>query len=169
MLYTAIISAICLLLGMTLGASWPWLAFWLHIPFRSRRQEKFMPVSKRRIQVLTWLLILSMVFGFGTGLLQIVQRATISQNARAVADYQKCTSDYLAAFQDAYEARADASIVVTQALDGVIQAVAEEDAEAFTAAVKHYIEVREDQQRERRDNPLPPLPLQVCGPAPSDG
>lgn len=168
MLFTAIISGLCLLLGLSIGATWPWLAFWLH-PSRSRRQEKDMPVTKARIQALTWLLILSMAFGFGTGIMQIVQRATISQNARAVAEYQKCTSDYLADFQDAYEARADASIEVTRALDGVIKAVAAEDGDAFEAAVENYLKVRANQTSERQANPLPPLPLQVCGPAPSNG
>lgn len=156
------------LLGVHVGATWPWLAFWvrrrLHLgePTMSRSPEE------RRLLILTWVMVGVMACAFVAAILLILTRFAVSDSNRELRDYQRCQAEYQTAFATAYQARADASIEVTKAMDDVVKAVADEDSTAFGAAVQHYLQVRADQTRERKDNPLPPLPATVCGPAPKE-
>lgn len=165
----AVLAAIiAFLLGTHLGATWPWLAFWVRR--RILHREPVMPRTREetRLLVLTWMLVIVMAFGFVTGLLLIATRAAVSTSNEDLRDYQTCQAAYSTDFRDAYQARADASIKVTKALDDVIKAVADEDPAAFRKAVRHYLDVRAEQVKERAENPLPPLPDKVCGPAPKE-
>lgn len=181
----AIVPLLCglsLLLGLHIGATWPWLAFLVRHP--SRVQETSMttsttltsssppPQTRRQLLVLTWLLIGTMAATFAVGVLMVIQRATISEAGRDALAYQRCQAKYSTQFQEAYKARADASIATTEAMDLVIKAVNRAldsgDGAALAAAVQNYLDVRRAQTIERRANPLPPLPEQVCGPAPTE-
>lgn len=77
--------------------------------------------------------------------------------------YSKCTATWQQRFGEAYTARADASIEVTEAMDGVILAVQSNDKKEFDRAVNAYLDVRAKQIDERKANPLPPLPEVLCG------
>jgi Flp pilus assembly protein CpaB len=87
-----------------------------------------------------------------------------SATAEARADeFSKCTAKWQDDFLAAYRARSDASYVVNQALDRLILAVAHEDQDAFQAALRNYVAVRDQQAQQREDHPLPPLPSTRCG------
>lgn len=184
---TALLCALSLLLGLHIGATWPWLAFLARHP--SRVQETTMttpstappvaPPSRRAIVSLTVLLIVTMVGTFALGVLLVIQRAQLAETTRDAAqasrdavEYQQCQADYTTDFREAYQARADASIASTVALDDVLEAVRDAlqsgDPTAFAGAVQAYLDVRREQTRKRSANPLPPLPEQVCGPAPTE-
>lgn len=169
MMLTAILCGLSLLLGVQLGATWPWLRFRITRPLRSRHEETPMaaPTDPRRLVWILRAFVALMALVFLTGLAQIVTYATVQGNASDVADYQRCQSEYQQQFATAYQARADASIASTQALDKVVAAVASGSDRRFREALQNYIKVRADQTRERARNPLPPLPDKVCGPAPS--
>lgn len=79
------------------------------------------------------------------------------------ARFTQCTAEWQADFLSAYEARSDAAALVSDAMDGVVKAVHDQDPKAFSAAVQNYLAVRKQQINERAKNPLPPLPTVVCG------
>jgi hypothetical protein len=74
-----------------------------------------------------------------------------SATAEARADeFSKCTAKWQDDFLAAYRAR-------------LILAVAHEDQDAFQAALRNYVAVRDQQAQQREDHPLPPLPSTRCG------
>lgn len=79
------------------------------------------------------------------------------------ADFTHCTAEWQADFLKAFEARSEANLAVTDAMDAIVKAVATQDSDAFRAAVKHYQAVRDKQIEERVRHPLPPLPAVRCG------
>lgn len=79
-------------------------------------------------------------------------------------EYAQCTADWQQQFSVAYLARTTSAGQVSDALDGVITAVAKEDREGFAEAVQNYVKIREEQEKAREANPLPPLPAVLCGP-----
>lgn len=173
MILDLVIVGLSLLLGLHVGATWPWLAFWLRHPSRTRRMESPMHIpgtspTRRTVVALAWLQIATSV---ATGVLavgMIVQRANNHELSRDVGDYQSCEARYQQRFAAAYHARAAASIEVTKAMDAVVRAVAAQDPGGFKTAVAHYLNVREHQTKEREQNPLPPFPAKLCGPAPTE-
>lgn len=108
------------------------------------------------------LLVVALLANAVVGGLLIWTRATLS-------DYVRCTSAYNQQFAAAYAARVAAAEPVSNATDQVIRsaaaAIAGEDAEgeAFAEALTEYVEVRNQQDKDRRRNPLPPLPQTLCG------
>jgi cytochrome b561 len=120
------------------------------------RKESPMPFSTPAHRVMTMGLILSIVLVSIVGALLVVTR-------KSANDYFTCTADWQQQFGKAYKARAEATIAVETALDAVVRAVATQNREAFKRAVAEYVRLRDDQTEERRTNPLPQLPAQLCG------
>jgi small ligand-binding sensory domain FIST len=81
----------------------------------------------------------------------------------ATENYAQCTAQWQQQFSVAYLARSDAAAEVSKAMDDIITAVAERDEDKLRVAVEHYVTLRETQEKERRENPLPPLPETLCG------
>lgn len=101
-------------------------------------------------------LILILVANTVLGVLLIQQRATSGNFAECVATYQRD-------FGRAYAARTTAAQKTSDALDRLVVAVARDDAKAFQRALDAYVVARETQQAERRRNPFPPVPTELCG------
>lgn len=91
------------------------------------------------------------------------QRETASDAEHRSDQFTSCTAQWQADFLNAYRARSDASYVVNQALDKLIRAVASRDEHAFRKALHHYVTVRDRQNEQRANHPLPPLPAVRCG------
>lgn len=148
---------------------------------RATRKEHPMPdypESARRIRAaLLWALALAVAANAVLGVLLIVQRAATEDAARDAEDAQDqaanvatqlldlttCIATYQREFRDAYAARSQAAEDTSHALDRVIFAVARDDGERFELALQDYIEIRRDQERDRRANPLPEQPQTLCG------
>lgn len=79
------------------------------------------------------------------------------------ADYAACVGRWQQSFTVAYKARVEASQAVDDAMDGVVLAVSHKDNEEFQTAVRTYLALRSQQDKDRERNPLPPLPEDVCG------
>lgn len=126
---------------------------------RSSRKDK--PMRKLRelwsghIVVIAFVLVL--VANFGLGVLLVVSRDSATKYATCVAQWQQD-------FGSAYKARYHSSVQVGNAMDRVLKAVADQDADKFKAAVAHYNGLRDKQITARAKNPLPKLPATVCGP-----
>ena len=116
---------------------------------------------------LTGLLAVMVVLNFGVGLLLITTRVTAQVTASDLAVYSACTSRWQQDFANAYRARYDSSLPVSDALDEIVEAVAADDRPRMNLAIANYLQVRKEQKVERALNPLPPLPEQLCGMAPS--
>lgn len=86
----------------------------------------------------------------------LVQRHESAQFTRCIAQWQD-------EFVTSYSARAKASPPVFKAFDGIVKAVAAKDSDAFRMATQHYLNVRAKQNRQRHQNPIPPLPSVRCG------
>lgn len=91
------------------------------------------------------------------------QRQQLAEQRQRSAEFTRCTAEWQADFLTAYEARAMASIDVSDAMDAIVKAVARQDSAAFNKAVRHYLAVRDRQDKERARHPLPPLPSVRCG------
>lgn len=117
-------------------------------------------MSDRKVPVVsvvgTVALVLTLTLNTVVGLLLIATR-------QSAADFSKCSAQWQQQFGSAYRARIAAAKKVDTALDGVLRAVAAEDPDAFRRAVAQYVQLRDDQATARADNPLPPLPEQLCG------
>lgn len=109
------------------------------------------------------LLIILGLACMGTAIGQVVQGQKLSDQRQESAAFTHCTAEWQADFLTAFKARSAASIVVSRAMDRVVQAVSDQDPDAFNDAVKHYLAVRSRQNEERASNPLPPLPAVRCG------
>ena len=116
---------------------------------------------------LTGLLAVLVVLNFGVGLLLITTRVTAQVTAADLAVYSACTSRWQQEFANAYKARYDSSLPVSDALDEIVEAVAADDIPRMNRAIANYLKVREQQKVERAATPLPPLPEQLCGMAPT--
>ena len=78
-------------------------------------------------------------------------------------DYTECTAQWQQQFSVAYLARAHSAAEVSEAMDRVLLAVDSRSQSDFDGAVNNYVALREKQNRERTNNPLPPLPEDLCG------
>ena len=78
-------------------------------------------------------------------------------------DYSTCVARWQQQFANAYKARTEASEQVDGAIDSVILAVDHRDDEEFRNAVRTYLAIRNQQDKDRQKNPLPPLPEELCG------
>lgn len=142
--------------------------------YRASRKERSMTSSRNKIgRGLIVALSVALVLNFGLGLLLVQQRATGERTAREgerlardLATYSNCTNKWQQDFATGYQARYDAAVLVSEAMDGVVGAVAAQDPEKFRAAIARYLKVREQQNADREKTPLPPLPDQLCGTAP---
>lgn len=101
-------------------------------------------------------LVLTLVLNTIVGILLISTRAS-------TAEYTRCSALWQQQFSAAYKARVAAVTAVDEALDEVLRAVAARDPQAFKAAVAHYVHLRDEQARARKENPLPPPPEALCG------
>lgn len=98
-----------------------------------------------------------------TGVLQIVQRQNAQQEEMRAREFTACTARWQRDFFTAYSARADANAATAGSIDGIVRAVGNDEGKALRTAIERYLTVRDQQIRERRQNPLPPLPTEVCG------
>lgn len=115
-------------------------------------------------------LVLTLVLNAVVGLLLIVTRQNsiataerLKETSERLAEYTTCTAAWQQRFGEAYRARVDASKRVDTALDAVVRAVDAQDPDAFARSVDRYVELRDQQATARAENPLPPLPEQLCG------
>lgn len=115
-----------------------------------------MPMSSPAHRLFSVAFVISLLFNSIVGVLLIITRQSSEQ-------YARCTADWQQEFAAAYQARLAASMDVDTALDAVIRAVNAKDPEAFKKAVRTYVQMRDQQENDRADNPLPPLPERVCG------
>lgn len=126
--------------------------------YRASRKDRPMSPSntgwKRGLPVVA--LVVTVALNVVVGLLLILTR-------ESTARYTECSADWQQQFGTAYRARLDASIDVGTAMDGVLMAVDSNDPSSFNTAVDRYVALRQAQDRERRANPLPPLPETLCG------
>lgn len=123
--------------------------------YRSSRKER--PVSPTRNHAINrWLLTFVLVVNAGLAAFLIYQRADS-------ANFTRCTSDWQSDFATVYKARSDAAADSQSALDDILAAVATESRDDFRASLNKYQQLRRDQIAERKANPLPELPEQVCG------
>lgn len=97
------------------------------------------------------------------GLAEIVLGFNLWQQRQDSEAFTHCTAAWQANFVRAYEARAAAAGAVSDAMDDVVNAVDAQDPVAFKKAVHHYLQVREEQNQQRTQHPLPPLPTVACG------
>lgn len=134
--------------------------------YRASRKEPPVTTKPTWRTLLTWLLALVVLIQLGVGVLLIQTRLTATDTASNLADYQECVSMWQQDFAAAYKARYTASLPVADALDEIVLAVSAGDRDRINVAIEEFLEVRDDQTVERRDNPLPPLPDQLCGTAP---
>ncbi|MCF6376892.1 hypothetical protein L2K70_04690 [Nocardioides KLBMP 9356] len=102
--------------------------------------------------ILTGVLAINAVLG---GVL-IVQRAQS-------ADFTSCTSTWQTDFATVYRARSDAAADTQEALDQLLEEVRAGDQTGFQRELRQYQRLRAQQVAERKANPLPALPEQVCG------
>lgn len=114
-------------------------------------------------KVIAVLLVVMGVICTVTAVGQYVQGQRFADQREKSAAFTHCTAEWQADFLIAYEARSSAGIVVSDAMDRLVRAVADQDPHAFRAALKHYLAVRDRQNEERAKNPLPPLPQVRCG------
>lgn len=101
------------------------------------------------------------LIGIAAALMVVGVLLIIGKNA--TESYSRCTAEWQQQFGEAYVARVTASTEVSEAMDDIVQSVADDDKAAFDAAVQHYVKVREDQKQKQAENPLPPLPEALCG------
>lgn len=120
------------------------------------RKEKRMPLSSPAHRMFTIAFVISLLFNSLVGVLLIVTR-------QSSETYARCTAEWQQEFAAAYQARLAASMDVDTALDAVIRAVNSKDREGFAKSVRAYVRTRDQQETDRADNPLPPLPARVCG------
>lgn len=116
--------------------------------------------------LLSWGLAMVLALNLAVGVLLIQTRVTAERTAEELAAYSVCVSSWQQDFATAYKARYAASVPVSDALDEIVQAVETGDTGRMRAAIADYLRVRDAQTMERDQNPLPPLPEQLCGTAP---
>lgn len=152
-----LVFALGLLLGFLVGVV---MRDALDLYRSSRKAAPSMKTPPRPIprHLLAGLLILTLVLNTAVGVLLILTR-------QSTAAYTSCAASWQQQFGEAYQARLDASVAVSGAMDDVVKAVAAEDPKAFRDAVQRYVRIRAEQDAERRRNPLPPLPETLCGSA----
>lgn len=118
---------------------------------------------------MTMMVVATVIAQALVGILLIVTYANTGKTAKVLAEYQACVADYNQQFSTIYKARSEAAVQTDKVLDKVIKAVDDQDAKAFRRAVDNYLEARERQDRNRVQNPTPPLPISFCGPVPGKG
>lgn len=148
-----LVFALGLLLGFLVGVVFG-DALALYRSSRKVRPMKTPALHSRRALMIA--LIATVVLNATVGVLLILTR-------ESTADYTRCTATWQQQFGEAYQTRLDASVAVSGAMDDVVKAVASKDADAFRGAVERYVQIREQQDRERSRNPFPPLPETLCG------
>lgn len=90
----------------------------------------------------------------------------VQDTSEDLAQFSSCVALYQQSFGVAYQARYVAGVQVSAAMDDIVRAVASGDRVAIHRAIDAYIRVREHQQSEQLQNPLPPLPTTLCGKPP---
>lgn len=95
--------------------------------------------------------------------MQVIVGVMLIFTRLATDNYAKCTADWQQQFQQAYEPRASASAEVDKSIDDIVTSVGMDDSAAFRAAVSRYLAVRAQQDKDRQENPYPPLPQVLCG------
>lgn len=133
---------------------------WKLLPQRRRKKmaEKS-PLQWFSGNLLTVVLIVSVLFNLLVGILLIQQRA-------ASEDYSTCNAEFQGEFQASYEARSNAAAQTSAAIDKIVLAVGSfspEDMGRLRGAVDNYLTVREQQKIQRENNPIPEPPDELCG------
>lgn len=139
---------------------------------QSKKERKMSTTRKVSLgrALATSVLVVGVVFQLVVGVLLIDSRRDQARSERAAADaererdnYSKCMDRYQQNFAAAYKARLEASTDVNNAIERVIRAVAMQNSDEFRDAIGAYIAVRDEQDQQRKDNPYPPLPDDLCG------
>lgn len=149
-----LVGALCLFVGILIGVV---LRDALDL-FRAARASRRDNMNRTSVGkgALATALIVAVVMQVIVGLLLILTRASTES-------YSRCTGRWQQDFSTAYQARISDSIPVQNALDDLIRAVAAQDKGTFERALNRYVKLRDAQEQGRKDNPLPPLPEQLCG------
>lgn len=164
-------------LGGLIGVALPWEPL-IH-PWKVGHVEKVHPkhaaessgeTSRRVWSVVTALSLWLAVVAAGVGLYGAFFLAAPRAELR---DYVACQAAYDTQLVEGIRERAEAFAETDEALDAIVEAVAEDGPDALRerrirAALAHYRAVRAAQEATIRENPPPPLPEQVCGELPED-
>lgn len=154
---TALFTGVAFLVGVVVGVV---LQDSIEL-IRASRKECTMPVpnASARERVL-WriLLIITVAAQVGVAGMLIYTRASTEQ-------YASCTARWQQQFAEAYTARANAAAEVSKAIDDILLAADAGDRDASRVGVDRYVELRHQQDLDRAESPLPPLPESVCGKA----
>lgn len=135
-------------------------AFDLYLASRKeRRMNKTARGFASSKVITTGLLILAVVLQLVVGVVMIVERGNRQE-------YDACTTRYQQEFAAAYQARITSSTEAANALEQVVRAVGAEDSAQFRLAVSEYLRLRDQQIRDQKKNPYPPLPDELCGAKP---
>jgi hypothetical protein len=108
------------------------------------------------LTALGWSLIIASAAMLAVGVMLIVTK-------NATESYSKCTAQWQQQFGEAYTARVTAANEVSEAIDGIVQGIADQDRAMYDSAIVQYVEVRAAQKKKQAENPLPPLPEVLCG------
>lgn len=147
-----------MLAGFVVGTVFGWTA---KSAVTIYREEHPVPVSSEHnrpwvVGFFRGLLVVALVGNFFMAILMVQQRSVAE-------DFTRCTANWQEAFYNAYSARSSANAATSEATDGIVLAVGDDDPDTLQMAIERYLAVREQQRQERQENPLPPLPTKVCG------
>lgn len=128
--------------------------------YRASRKERRMSRTKPAGRtILGVLLSVAVALQLGVGVLIIFERA-------ARQDYADCTTRWQQEFASAYRARIESSTAASDALEQVVRAVDAENPDRFRESVDAYLLLRDQQIKDQKRNPYPPLPDELCGEKP---
>lgn len=148
---TVLVGILGLIVGFLIGIA---LDDALDLYRASRKEDTMSPTRNHTLN--RWLLTVVLVVNAVLGGVLIYQRAES-------ADFTRCTAEWQTDFAGAYKARSDAAAATQEALDELLDAVAEQDREAFRRELADYQQVRRNYTATRKAKPLPALPERVCG------
>jgi hypothetical protein len=77
-------------------------------------------------------------------------------------DQTDCTAEYNQRSAASAQARAEAADVERKALVAMVRAVVEEPRGDERAALERYLETTAETDKQRRENPVPPPPADLC-------
>ena len=82
---------------------------------------------------------------------------------KSANDYYTCMADWQQESAAAQQVRIGITERVQDALDAIIRSVASGNQDEFHKAVARYVALRDEQERQRKQTPLPELPKAACG------
>lgn len=125
-------------------------------PEKEQRVTKKQPPADRRLTWIGWIMILVSI-----SLAVVTVLFVYTLNTQS--DFNRCQAQWQQDFAASYSARVAAASQVSQAIDEIVRSVKDDDPTTFDKAVLNYLNVREEQERQRVSNPPPQPPQVVCG------